>query len=162
MQKINLDKVIFLYNNYHIQDLNSNYDVASEILDSKYIQTLRHSSYAISTPEIDVINNVDNDKYVLDSVYEKNFELVAIEIINRNIEERFAFVSIDVDFGESIYQGIKYFYPRLNEGGYIFVHDYNSRLTGVREAIGRYEVENAIHICKIPLCDMNGTLIIIK
>lgn len=35
------------------------------------------------------------------------------------LEERFAFVSIDVDFEDSIYEGLKYFYPRLNAGGYI-------------------------------------------
>ena len=31
----------------------------------------------------------------------------------------------------SIYEGLKYFYPRLSLGGYIFVHDYNSSLYGV-------------------------------
>lgn len=255
---INLDKVIFLYNNYCICDLNRNYDIAEAVFDERYIQTLKHSFHVISTPEIDVINNVDYNKYMSDSVYEndyvrlKNFELVAAEIIKNDIEgcvaelgvfrgefakhinrvfpdrkcylfdtfegfdvkeavnelqqdncneafvevfknttmeivlnnlpnqkqvifrkgffpesldgldERFAFVSIDVDFGESIYQGIKYFYPRLNKGGYIFIHDYNSRLTGVRDAVNRYEKEYDVHMCKVPLCDMNGTLIITK
>lgn len=78
------------------------------------------------------------------------------------LDETFAFVSNDVDFGESIYQGIKYFYPRLNKGGYIFIHDYNSRLMGGRDAVNRYEKEYDVHMCKVPLCDMNGTLIITK
>lgn len=32
-------------------------------------------------------------------------------------QTRYAFVSIDVDFENSIYEGIKFFYQRLNEGG---------------------------------------------
>jgi hypothetical protein len=32
-------------------------------------------------------------------------------------DEKYAFVSIDVDLGKSMYEGLKYFYPRLSEGG---------------------------------------------
>jgi hypothetical protein len=32
-------------------------------------------------------------------------------------DEKYAFVSIDVDFEKSMYEGLKYFYPRLSEGG---------------------------------------------
>jgi hypothetical protein len=32
-------------------------------------------------------------------------------------DETYAFVSIDVDLEKSIYEGLKYFYPRLSEGG---------------------------------------------
>ncbi len=78
------------------------------------------------------------------------------------LEDNFAFVSLDMDFEESIYEGIKYFYPRLNKGGYIFVHDYNSDLLGVERAIDHYEKESGIIICKVPLCDANGTLVITK
>lgn len=35
-------------------------------------------------------------------------------------KEKFAFVSLDVDFEESTYEGLKFFYPRLSEGGCIF------------------------------------------
>lgn len=41
-------------------------------------------------------------------------------------EIRYAFVSIDCDLYEPILEGIRYFYPRLSEGGYIFIHDYNN------------------------------------
>lgn len=41
-------------------------------------------------------------------------------------EVRYAFVSIDCDLYEPILEGIRYFYPRLSEGGYIFIHDYNN------------------------------------
>lgn len=79
-----------------------------------------------------------------------------------NIDEQFAFVSLDMDFEESIYEGIKYFYPRLSVGGYIFLHDYHSSLHGVEHAVRRYEkAENAI-LPKVPLCDANGTLVLTK
>ena len=79
------------------------------------------------------------------------------------LDDRFSFVSIDVDFEQSIYEGIRYFYPRLNDGGYIFVHDYNSKtLKGVKKAIGRYEKDNGIRLCKVPIPDLCGTLVITK
>lgn len=75
---------------------------------------------------------------------------------------RFAFVSIDVDLEESIYAGLEYFYPRMNEGGYIFVHDYNNiLLTGVKRAVERYQREHG-RMKIVPLADVGGTLVIVK
>lgn len=75
----------------------------------------------------------------------------------------FAFVSIDVDFEDSIYEGIKFFYPRLSENGVIFLHDFNSQfLSGVKEAVRRFEKDNDIILKKVPLADRAGTLVIIK
>ncbi|MCR5762006.1 MAG: TylF/MycF family methyltransferase [Treponema sp.] len=78
------------------------------------------------------------------------------------LEDVFAFVSIDCDFEDSIYECLEYFYPRLTNGGYLFVHDYNSDLRGVENAVDRYERDNNIILCKMPLCDCNGTLVITK
>lgn len=79
------------------------------------------------------------------------------------LEDTFAFVSIDVDFEMAIYDGLRYFYPRLNKGGYIFVHDYNSKnLKGVKNAIRRYEDENNTILAKVPIPDLCGTLVITK
>lgn len=75
----------------------------------------------------------------------------------------FKFVSIDVDFENSIFAGIEFFYPRLVEGGVIFLHDYNTaKLHGVRQAVKRYEEDNKTLLKKIPLADRAGTLVIIK
>lgn len=79
------------------------------------------------------------------------------------LEDTFAFVSLDVDFEQAIYDGLDYFYPRLNVGGYMFVHDYNSAtLKGVRNAINRYENDHKIKIAKVPIPDLCGTLVITK
>lgn len=77
--------------------------------------------------------------------------------------EMYAFVSIDVDFEDSIYEGLKFFYPRLNHGGYIFIHDYNSAyLVGVRKAVLRYELDLGTKLNKVPIADRAGTLVIVK
>ena len=76
---------------------------------------------------------------------------------------RYAFVSIDVDFEKSIYEGLKYFYPRLNKGGAIFVHDYNNYfLHGVKKAVERYEESVGGSLAKMPIADGGGTLAILK
>lgn len=94
---------------------------------------------------------LDRMKYIDNIIIKQGFFPESLE----GLEEQFAFVSIDVDFEESIYEGLNYFYPRLSTGGYIFVHDYNSSLCGVEKAVDR-------NICKMPLCDANGTLVITK
>lgn len=77
--------------------------------------------------------------------------------------EKYAFVSLDVDLEESMLEGLRFFYPRLSSGGKIFVHDYNTYyLEGIKKAVKRYEKELGRHICKIPIADRAGTLIILK
>lgn len=76
---------------------------------------------------------------------------------------KYAFVSIDVDLEKSILEGLKYFYPRLNCGGVIFLHDYNNRfLEGVKVAVKIYEEEIGRDLVKLPISDEGGTLIIFK
>lgn len=78
-------------------------------------------------------------------------------------KEKFAFVSLDMDFEKSILEGLRFFYPRINEGGAIFIHDYNNRfLEGVRKAVETYETESGYRMHKVPIADEGGTLIILK
>ena len=79
------------------------------------------------------------------------------------LEARFALVSLDVDLEESTLAGLRWFYPRLNPGGFVLLHDYNSpHLPGVRRALRRYESEYGQRIPAVPLCDINGTLVLCK
>ena len=74
--------------------------------------------------------------------------------------ERFALVSLDVDLEESTLAGLRWFLPRMAEGGYLLLHDYNNpKLPGVKRAVGRFEAE-AGRLRAVPLCDVNGTLVI--
>lgn len=73
-------------------------------------------------------------------------------------DECFAFVSIDVDMEESTYQGLRFFYPRMEKGGFIFMHDYNA--PAIRNAVWRYEKELGDIIRGVHLSDCCGTLVI--
>ena len=77
------------------------------------------------------------------------------------LNEQFAFVSIDADLYEPIYNGLQYFYPRLQKGGYIFVHDYNNDVyKGAKKAVEKFCAENGLN--KLPLPDSCGTAILMK
>jgi len=76
--------------------------------------------------------------------------------------EEYIFVSIDADLYEPVYEGLKYFYPRLKKGGYIFVHDYNniSSYNGVKKAVKQYSKEH--NITYFPLSDYIGSAIFMR
>lgn len=79
------------------------------------------------------------------------------------LEERFCLVSLDVDFCQTTLDGLRYFWPRLHQGGYLMLHDWGSpKLPGVKEALARYEQEIGEKIPAVPLCDMGGSLILCK
>ncbi|WP_211147053.1 TylF/MycF/NovP-related O-methyltransferase [Paenibacillus dokdonensis] len=80
---------------------------------------------------------------------------------SEELEDQFAFVSIDTDLYKPIYDGLNYFYPRLAVGGYIFVHDYNNSIfKGAKEAVREFCSENSIPY--VPISDNLGTVIIPK
>jgi len=80
----------------------------------------------------------------------------------KDVDEYFAFVSIDTDLFDPIYNGLSFFYPRLQPGGYIFVHDYgfDIKYAGAKAAIKRYTEENKIPY--FPLSDKWGSVVIMK
>ena len=76
-------------------------------------------------------------------------------------DEEYCFVSIDVDLYVPTYEGLKYFYPRISKGGYIFVHDYNNKFyKGVKEAVNRFCDEEKISYFQ--MSDFNGSIVICK
>ena len=77
------------------------------------------------------------------------------------LEDVFALVSLDADLEESTLAGLEYFVPRMVQGGYIFLHDYDShKFRGVKNAVERYEAAHGVKFHALPLCDVNGTLVI--
>ena len=76
------------------------------------------------------------------------------------LEERFALVSLDADLEESTLAGLRFFLPRMSAGAYVLLHDYNNpKLGGVKRALERFEAECG-RLAAVPLCDVNGTLVI--
>ena len=79
------------------------------------------------------------------------------------LEEPFCLVSLDVDFYQTTLDGLRYFWPRLEKGGYLLLHDWGSpKLPGVRKALAAYERELGQRILSVPLCDVGGTNVLCK
>jgi O-methyltransferase len=77
------------------------------------------------------------------------------------LEDKFCFVSLDTDLYKPIIDGLNYFFPRLSEGGYIFIHDYNNyHYLGVKEAVDEFLNDN--EACIVPVPDWGGTLALMK
>ncbi len=77
------------------------------------------------------------------------------------IEDSFVFVSLDADLYEPIYQGLIYFFPRMEKGGYIFVHDVNNdAYKGAAKAVEQFSTEQ--NIAFVPIPDSCGSVIFIK
>jgi O-methyltransferase len=77
------------------------------------------------------------------------------------LEEDFCFVSLDADLYEPTLEGLRYFYARLNPGGYIMVHDYaSSRYHGATKAVIDFSAESGVSFVPIP--DMGGTAVFCK
>ena len=81
----------------------------------------------------------------------------------RGLEERFCLVSLDGDFYQVTLEGLRYFWPRLNPGGFLMLHDWgNPNLPGVRQALEDYGVELGHPLAGVPLCDSCVSLVLPK
>ena len=114
---------------------------------------------------------------------DERFKDTSVEIVKKNIgdlnniiikkgyfpettkgleNKKFAFVMLDVDKYKPTLAGLEFFYPRLNSGGYIFLHDYNSSESnyGVSRAFNKFINDKPEKFVEIP--DANGTVVIRK
>jgi len=79
----------------------------------------------------------------------------------KDVEDNFVFVSIDADLYDPIFSGLRFFYPKLVTGGYIFIHDFNNdNYRGARKAVEQFCFEQKIGFVPIP--DFGGSSIITK
>ncbi len=70
------------------------------------------------------------------------------------IDEKFCFVNLDMDLYKPIYEGIKFFYPKLISGGTLLIHDYFSdAYPNVRQAVEDYEKNYAVQLIRTPIGD---------
>ncbi len=78
-----------------------------------------------------------------------------------NESVKFVFVSLDMDLYEPILDGLRTFYPRLQRGGVICVHDYiNDGYKGCKEAVDLFCKENGLFV--VPLADFFGSVLLMK
>lgn len=79
----------------------------------------------------------------------------------KDVNDQFVFVSLDTDLYAPLYAGLQFFYPKLVQGGYIFVHDFNNdSYKGARKAVEDFCSEQRINF--LPLPDSGGSAVIMK
>ncbi len=74
--------------------------------------------------------------------------------------QKFAFVHLDADLYKPTLAALNYFYPKLNPGGVIIIHDYNHTWDGLRKSIE--EFSKTIPESIIEIADWQGSAMIIK
>lgn len=76
--------------------------------------------------------------------------------------ETFALVLLDVDKFEPTLAGLKFFYPRVAPGGYLFIHDYNNPESdhGVFRSVNHFLRDKPERLIEIP--DTWGSAVIRK
>jgi len=62
-------------------------------------------------------------------------------------ETKFSFVHLDVDLYKSTIDSLRYFYPRLINGGIILIHDFHT--DGIKKAISEFILEMNIHVIEL-------------
>ena len=72
---------------------------------------------------------------------------------------KFAFVHLDADLYEPIFEGLKFFYPRMTQNGMIVVHDFNA-WPGARKAVDDFFADK--NVLPIPMPDKSGSVLIVK
>lgn len=76
-------------------------------------------------------------------------------------EERYCFVHIDCDLYYPIKCGLEYFWPKLNGGGMIMIHDYASgHWKGATKAVDEFCDLNKVSVVLIP--DLGGSAVLVK
>lgn len=82
------------------------------------------------------------------------------EIVKRLPEQTYALVSMDMDLGAPTAAGLAYFYPRMEPGGVIIIHDYNPKWPGLVSAVDEFLAGIAETAVLIP--DRECSLVIVK
>jgi len=74
---------------------------------------------------------------------------------------RFALVHLDCDLYEPMKAAVEFFYPRLNPGGMLIIHDYaGTAWPGVKKAVDEALANQPDHVVVIP--DRSGTAVLTK
>ncbi|MBR5407083.1 MAG: class I SAM-dependent methyltransferase [Lachnospiraceae bacterium] len=71
-----------------------------------------------------------------------------------DLEDEFIFVNLDMDLYKPTLEGLKYFYPRMKEGGVILIHDYfTEAYPNIEKSLDDYEAELGQRLHKMPIGD---------
>lgn len=72
----------------------------------------------------------------------------------RDIEDEFIFVNLDMDLYKPTLEGLRYFFPRMKDGGVILIHDYfTESYPNIEKCIDDFEKEIGKRLYKMPIGD---------
>ena len=70
------------------------------------------------------------------------------------IDDDFVFVNLDMDLYKPTIEGLRFFYPRMRDGGVILIHDYfTESYPNIEKSIGDFEAEIGHRLYKMPIGD---------
>ncbi|PID02607.1 hypothetical protein CSV67_08200 [Sporosarcina sp. P2] len=146
---------LFPYKKFYLFDTFEGFSEKDVYLEGKRKLSIAKTGHLDDTSIDIVINKVTNKERI---VVKKGYFPDTTEGLKN---ERFSFVSIDVDLYKPTYEGLCYFYERLSKGGYIIVHDYNFDFySGVKVAVR--EFAEKYNVSYVPVSDYHGSIIITK
>lgn len=122
------DRKLFLVDSFDGFDAKQVKDEDNHQQTEQWIDTLKDTSVSMV---------MDKMKYRDNVVIKKGY----VPDVLTGLKGRFAFVSLDMDIYYPTYEALKFFWTRLSDGGYIFVHDFGC-YDGVKEAVTRFCSEN--------------------
>lgn len=106
-----------------------------------------------------------SEKQVVDFISATNDNIIYVigyfpeSITGEMGQENFAFVHLDADLFDSMSAGLRWFYPRINKGGIILMHDFNA-WHGARAAVEEFFRDKPETI--IPMPDKSGSALIVR
>lgn len=146
------DRKLYLFDTFEgFNKAENEYDIKNKLADKR---TLEEDWF--KDTDIDIV--LSKMKYRNNCIIKKGYFPDTASDVN----EKFAFVSMDVDLFMPMYSALEFFYPKLSDNGYIFVHDYNNdTFLGPKKAVEKFESKYG-KLKKVPIGDHGGTLIITK
>lgn len=119
------------------------------VMNAAYPKRLLHLFDTFTGMPRDEDIELDPRRFVQKGLFSCHLDLVRIRLTGCNVEfhaglfpatakglkARFSFVHIDCDLGSVAADAIKWFHPRLNNGGILYFDDYGCLFTGVTRAV---------------------------
>lgn len=147
------DKKLYLFDTFEGFD-NDDIKIENEISEEHTMFTSRE--FFVQTSEELVMSKME---YPANCVIKKGYFPETVDGLE---DKKFCFVSLDMDLYKPTLEGLRFFYPRMVEGGCILIHDYfTEAYPKIKISVSQYEEEIGFRLHKLPIGD-NLSIAIIK